>query len=184
MVSRPYKPTAADLDLLTPDLRVKVEEGDLVMGHPKTWMFPDRPVLRDPMSKGLVKGSGKIAGSKIAADASRETAWSRRGGYRRALEMLVTEFEGSPDRDKAVTSLEEIMQSAWRAANEQGNVKEMLHIVELMAGKAKETSEVNVTASHLHAVLNATVPANEVTLQAVDVTMIEARRKKFTEGED
>ena len=172
-----------DYELLSPELKERYDNGEIVILRREVWENPDKPVVRTVGTMYPVKGTGRVKGAKLAAEASKESAWKRRGGYRRALETLVAEFKDSPDRDKAVTSMEEILEAVARTITQRGDAKEGLHLIEILAGKAKETQEVNVNARHLHSLLNEVTPVTELAIRAVDVTDIEARRKQIEEAQ-
>jgi hypothetical protein len=187
-----YVPTDDDLDLLPESLRDGVEQGRYYLQHPQTWYSPSRPVIKDVTTGRLVKGSGKIAGSKEAAVASRQTSYKRTKAYNEALEELIPIDRG--DSPNAVASLRELTDSFWKAVNGQdvqvtcphcegkfmapikSDPHAIMKMIERLTGRAKETQEVNIHSEQISMVLNERTPMREIDVITIDPYEEQRRR--------
>ena len=185
-------------DLLPDHLKEGVAAGVYVVSDPKTWMFPDRPVVRDAKTKGIVKGSGKVTGSKNAAEASKQSAFKRRRSYqdlkekyinpddkrdaeaimsfKELMDLLIDACIGSP-QSVACTHCGDKFQVAFKK-----DAATLFKLWENYIGKARETSDVNVNSQHLVAILNEHTPVNEITVRAIDVTERQERTRMIEEA--
>lgn len=188
-----YIPREADLALLTPEMRERVESGEVYMGWPRTWMFPHRPVLRDVKTTKLVKGSGKIVGSKDVTVAGRENGFKKRRGYVALTEEFIPPSD-LKDNPNAILTFRELVETLIDAC--MGSPQEVkcpscgakgLHafkkdaatlfkLYENLKGKARETTDVNVMGQHLVAVLNERMDVREVVLHSIDPVEEQRRR--------
>ena len=194
-----------DQDLMqyvNPVLVERVLAGELEISDPKTWYSPDKAVIRDATTKGLVKGSGKVKGSKSPVEASRESAFKRRRSYHELAERYVNpDDERNPE---AIISFKELMDTLINAANGSPQEVECPHpecaekhhvvafkkdgatlfkIYENLKGKAKETQEVNMNSKHLVAILNERTPVTEVSVRVLSDEEIQTRRKTIMEAD-
>ena len=155
-----------------------------------------RPVVK--RGGKLVKGSGKIKGSKDAAVASRETAYKRTKGYQEVLETLLPpEREDSPT---AVSSLRELVAAFWEAvtgspqklqcpecgAHSMYAFKQDPHaimkMIEKLAGRAKETQDINIHSETMIALLNERSNVRELKVITIDPEEERRRKELFPEG--
>lgn len=84
----PESPTQEQLTALIDDpaLREQAEAGELLVSEG----LYNRPVLRDPLTKRFVKGSGRHPASPDNADVATSSAYKKRKGYREALEHIIS----------------------------------------------------------------------------------------------
>ncbi len=121
-----------------------------------------KPVVRSAATKRLVKGSGRYPRANDAAATSKETAFKRTRSYREAMEQVIAPLRA--ENPKAAHSLDELVDLAIEAAEGSPQLIQCPHedcrkkhavafkkegqtafkLIELMAGKAKETIEANV----------------------------------------
>ena len=181
------------LELLTPELREKVESGEFQIIEPRFWLQEHKPVVKTLRGR-LVKGSGRMMGVKAAEEASRESAPRRRKGYRYLTEEFIppSDLRDSPN---AIISFKELIESLIDACNgspQQVRCKscgdEFQHafkkdagvlykLFENLNGKAKETQEINVSSQHMSMVLNERTPVREIQVRTLDPLEIETRKK-------
>jgi hypothetical protein len=191
-----YVPTDEDLDLLTDDLRAGVEAGELTLQHPDTWYSPLRPVVK--RDGKMVKGSGKIKGSKDAAVASRETGYKRTKGYQETLEALLPAERA--DSPSAVSSLRELVEAFWQAV--KGSPQKVscpecgvtsvyafkqdphaiMKMIERLTGRAKETQDINIHSESIVALLNERTNMRELQVITIDPEEERRRRELLTEN--
>ena len=195
-----YDYTPADLALLTDELRLKVESGEAMIAHPSTWEYAERPVVRNCFTKSLVKGSGKIKGSKNAAVASKETGFTRRRGYRAlSEEYLPEDLKDSPN---AILSFRELTERLIDACNGSPQKVKCQHegcgeyhlvafkkdanvlfkLWENRVGRATETADINVNSQSLAIVLNERLPITSLEVHTIDPGE-QFRRKELIEGQ-
>lgn len=188
--------------IAAPELRERVVSGDVLVCNPRTWYSESKPVLRDSKTKRLVPGSGKVKGSKDAAVASKETAYKRRKGYRSLIEEYIPPSD-LKDTPNAIISFRELIDNLIDACNgspqyvscPHEDCKEKHFVVfkkdpgvlfklyENLAGRAKETSELNINSTHLAMQLNERTPVDAIQVRSLDREIIEARFKEIKEAE-
>lgn len=176
------------IDLIPTELKARVIAGELEIVEGQN---PLRPVIRDAMSKALVKGSGRYPKAIDAGRMSRLTAHKRTTSYRQMLEQLwPTEGDENVPRSLAWVS----KQAALAAEGSPQNVtcpecghrynhafkKDgllLFKILELLTGKARETQDVNIKSESLVAVLNAREPVRDVIVHSIDPEIERERRE-------
>lgn len=188
-----YTPTEEDLSLLTDELRDEVERGVITMLAPDKWYDPNKPVLRK--NGKVTAGTGRIKGAKNIAVASKETAFKRRKPYTQALEDYFPVDEA--DSPNAIASFRDLLDAFWKAT--QGSPQKIhcpecgydgiyafkidphavMKMVERLAGRAKETQEVNIRSEHMLAVLNS--PVESIQVIAIDPEEERRRRKMLAD---
>lgn len=201
-MARYIEPTAETLALITdPDIKERVIEGQILVCDPETWYDSDRPVLRHAETKALVKGSGRIKGAKDVAVASKETAFTRRKGYRAWLESYIPpDLEDSPN---AIISFSELVQNLIDACNGVPAYYKCQHdgcnenhqfvlkrdpgtlykLIENLSGKARETQDININSTHMAIALNERFDPTELMVRRPDPQTTEAKYRIIEEAE-
>ena len=176
------------IDLVSPELRARVESGELELAPGQN---PNKPVVRDSASKALVKGSGRYPNANDAARTSRLTAHKRTTSYRQMLENLwPSEGDENVPRSLAWVSKQAALAAEgspqtvtctecghrWNHAFKKDGLL-LFKILELLTGKARETQDVNIKSESLVAVLNAREPVRDVIVHSIDPEIEKARRE-------
>lgn len=168
------------LELLTPELREKVEAGEYVIRGPGQ---NDKPVVVDTSGR-IVKGSGRPLNANNPAVVGKVSAAKRTRTYNEALQHFVpVDRNGTPE---AIVSLEEILQAAARVATGKPiavtcpecekdfmapigvDSKVLVWLGERLLGRATETKELNLRGEHLVRVLQDQTPIREIEVVALD----------------
>lgn len=159
-----HKPSPADRDrllsLLDPELRVEVESNNWTVYEGQS---AARPVILDQRGH-MVKGSGRWPAANDIAEISRKTAYKRTNTFREALEALVS-LDGGPD-DRG--SFAWLVTQGLDIIEERRDPNLTFKLIELLAGKARETQDVNVKSQQWISVLNERIPVSGV--EVWDVT--------------
>jgi hypothetical protein len=179
------------IELIPESLREKAISGDYEILEGQNTL---KPVVRDVNTKRLVKGSGRYPKANDLGEISKKYGYKRSAGYREALETIVSlegdargsfswlyeqamdAAEGSPQL-VTCTSCGDRFQHAFK---KDGTL--IFKLIELMAGKAKETSEINTETRHIVEMLNERIPIKAIEVNAVDPQ--EARRRREALMED
>jgi len=193
--------TSEELGLLSISIQEDVASGALEVAPREQW-WGAKPVVRNSKTKRLVKGSGKIAGSKDPVAVGKETAFRRSTSYRDAVESLI-----SVDNPEAKYSFESLIDALWKAVNGESYQVDCPHpedcedggkhmigrktdtatafkLYENLAGKAKETKEVKTEETSIHMLLEKR--EHRVILHEVEEDEAEVRRRRVLEmiGDD
>lgn len=200
----PYQPTDSDLALIhDTELREKVVEGEVLMLPPEVWESASKPVLVSKTGQ-MIKGTGRRKGAKDPAVASRETAFTRRKGYRHLIEEYIPPSD-LKDTPNAIISFRELIDALIDACNGSPQRVKCQHegcgeyhligfkkdpnvlfkLYENLAGKARETQDINVTGQHLALVLNERTPITALEVHSIDPAEERRRREALhADGED
>lgn len=183
------------LELVPEQFREGVIDGSLIVKDRKLWYDKLKPVLVD--TKGRIKSGRYISNDPTVI--SRTTAYKRKRGFREMRDLFVPATSG--ETAQAITSLEEIVKSLWEAVNGSPQQIEcpcgceykglyafkkdpnaLFRWYENIVGKATETQDINISNTHLIALLNDTTPIE--TMEVIDISPSEAfeRRKLLGEG--
>lgn len=190
----------ADLLSLVPErLRAGVISGEYRIEPKEVWYSPNKPVVVRVAGHRIL--SGKYIQSGDIGHISRATSYKRTTSYRQMLEELVPMDGDENKRGSFAWCLKEFFLACEGSPQmapcphpdicPQGGKPHviafkreptpMFKLIELMAGKAKETQEVNVNSRQLIALLNDPTPISELTV--IDLPPDQAReRKKLLEG--
>lgn len=159
------------LDLLTPELREKVEAGEYVIRGPGQ---NDKPVVVDTAGR-IVKGSGRPPNANNPAVVGKVSAAKRSRAYAEAMQAFIpVDREGS---NEAIVSLEELLESAARVATGKAvgvscpecrheflaqigvDSKVLTFLLERLLGRATETKDINIRSEQLVAMLHDYTPS-------------------------
>lgn len=174
------------LVLVPEELRPRVEAGELEL---LPGQRPDKPVIREVATGRLVAGSGRYPKANDAGAVSKATAYKRKTSYRQGLELLVP-LEGT-----GVGSFSWLLEQAIDEAKgydyhidcpscgetveviKKRNAMYLFKFIELLAGKARETQDLNIKSESLIAVLDQRVPVTEITVHTIDPETSRTRRE-------
>lgn len=192
-----YTPTEADILLLPVQLQEDARAGVITFADPSTWENPLKPVIR--RDGKVTKGTGRIKGAKDPVLAGKESGFKRRASYHQLKERYIN---AGDERDpEAIMSFKELMDTLIDACN--GSVQTitctacgdkfqhafkkdaatLFKLFENYIGKARETTQVNVTASHLHGILNEPIPIESLQVRSIDPEEQAERRKMILEAD-
>lgn len=167
------------IELLTPELRARVESGECEVLPGQS---DSKPVVRKASGKPvLVPGSGRYPNANNAADISRKSAHKRTSNYREALEKLVPLEEGADKKGSFAWMLDQFMAAVVEERQtvkcqhcgeegvylRKGNPAQMYKLIENLSGKAKETRDVNVHSEELVQVVNERFDSNVIEVHAI-----------------
>lgn len=176
------------ISLIPVELRAKVETGELEVLPGQN---PAKPVIREVLTGRLVKGSGRYPKANDAAAVSKATAYKRSSSYRQGLELMIP-LEGDETK---VGSFPWLLKQAIEEAQgydyevrcpdcdtpvhvyKKRNAMFLFKFVEMLAGKARETQDLNIKSESLVAVLNAREPVREVIVHSIDPEIARQRRE-------
>ena len=184
------------LELVPEQFLQGVKDGSLIVKDRKLWYDKLKPVIVD--SKGKIR-----AGRYVSNDPgviSRTSAYKRKRGFREMRDLFVPATEN--ETAQAITSLEEIVKSLWEAVNGSPQQIEcpcgceykglyafkkdpnaLFRWYENIVGRATETQDINISNTHLIALLNDNTPIE--TVEVIDLTPSEAfERKRLPSGTD
>lgn len=190
------------LSLVPERFRDGVISGELFVEPEEVWYSPDKPVIIRRSGHKIV--AGKYKQSSDIGLISKQTSYKRTLSYRQMLEDLVPIDGDENKRGSFAWCLKQFFIACEGSPQmvpcphpdtcPDGGGKHvvafkreaapMFKLIELMAGKAKETQEVNVNSKQLIALLNDPVPLSELTV--IDLPPAEAmeRRKLLLESDD
>jgi hypothetical protein len=185
------------LPLLSPELRERVESGELYIREPKIWKHDDKPVLITRDYK-MVKGSGQMVGAVDKGNPA--LPYQARAGYRRLMEDLLP-ANTVRDNKHAIMSFKELVEhlidaclgtpQVVRCTNcgdkfqtaFKKDAATLYKVFENLNGKAKETQEINLSSQHLAVVLNERTPVENVQVRVLEQSEIDERKKMVIEHE-
>jgi hypothetical protein len=163
----------------------------------------DKPVVIDAKTKRLMKGSGRYPKANDPAEVGKVTAFKLTKTYREALEMAVSL---GPDGKR---TFEQVLDDFFRACEGSpqtvdcphpemhghksgGPVKHivafkadpnaMFKMIELLAGKARETHEVSGQLEHLHRLLDERHPVQLIGRGQAPGEAAERKRQLIEQG--
>lgn len=191
----------AEILSLVPDrLKDGVISGEYKVEPRDVWYDPNKPVVIKVSGHKILAGKYKQSGD--LGRISRETSYKRTASYRQALEALVPmdgdenkrgsfawclkQFfiacEGSPQL--APCPHPDICPQGGRphVVAFRREAGPMFKLIELMAGKAKETQDINVNNKHLVALLNDPTPLTELTIIDLPPEEVRERNRLLLEG--
>jgi hypothetical protein len=187
------------MSLVPERFREGVLSGALKVEPREKWYNPEKPVIFKVAGHRIV--AGRYINANDAAAVSRATSYKRTTSYRQMLENLVPMDGDENTRGSFAWCLKQFFQACEGSPQlapcphpdicPQGGKPHviafkreagpMFKLIELMAGKAKETQEVNVNSRQLIALLNDPTPMTELTV--IDLPPDQAReRKKLLES--
>lgn len=185
------------LELVPEQFREGVVDGSLIVKSKDLWYDKRKPVLVDV--KGRIKSGRYI--SNDPGVISKTSAYKRKRGFREMRDLFVPATSG--ETAQAITSLEEIVKSLWEAVNGSPQQIEcpcgceykglyafkkdpnaLFRWYENIVGRATETQDINISNTHLIALLNDNTPIE--TMEVIDISPMEAfeRRKLLGDGND
>ena len=182
------------LELVPVSVQARVESGELELLPGQN---PARPVIREVQTGRLVAGSGRYPKANDAAQVSRDTAYKRTTSFRHGLEEMV-QMDGPADR---VGTFPWLLNQAIDEAKgydfeitcgdcgspvhvvKKRNAMFLFKFIELLAGKARETQDLNIKSESLVAVLNTREAMGEITVHTIDPATSRSRREAI-EAED
>ena len=173
--------------ILDQNVRARVEQGELEL---LPGQKPDKPVIREVVTGRLVQGSGRYPRANDPAQVGRDTGYKHSNSYRQGLELMIA-LEGDPNKKGTFPWL--LTQAIAEAEGydydidcpdcgktvqviKKRNAMFLFKFVELLAGKARETQDLNIKSESLIAVLQARTPVNEITVHAIDPDTARERR--------
>ena len=186
------------LELVPERLREGVLSGEYYIEPREVWWNPEKPVVIRKLGHRILAGKYKQSGDLGLI--SKQTSYKRTLSYRQMLEDLVpidgdenkrgsfawclkqffVACEGSPQ--KVSCPHPDCNDGSHHVTAFKRDAAAMFKLIELMAGKAKETQEVNVNSKQLIALLNDPTPISELTV--IDLPPAEAmERRKLLESD-
>lgn len=183
------------MSLVPEQFREGVLSGEYTVEPRYRWYNPDKPVIVSTDTHRI--RSGRYINANNPAVIGRASAYKQTSSYRQMLETIVP-LDGNKDKRGSFAWLLEQFHQACEGSPQlapcphpdicpQGGKphviafkKEpapMFKLIELMAGKAKETQEVNVNTKQLLSILNDNVPITEITV--IDLPPEQARERKM-----
>jgi len=189
-----------DLLSLVPErLREGVLSGEYFIEDRKKWYSPDKPIVIRKSGHHILAGKYKNSGD--IGLIAKQTSYKRTLSYRQMLEDLVPIDGDENKRGSFAWCLKQFFIACEGSPQkipcphpdcEEGgshtvtafkrDAAAMFKLIELMAGKAKETQEVNVNSKQLIALLNDPTPISELTV--IDLPPAEAmERRKLLESD-
>lgn len=178
------------LELLSPELREKVESGEYRVAPGQNAL---KPYVTDAATGRVVKGSGRPLGANDPAQVARTSAYKKTKNYSQAMELMVPVEKNSPG---AIMSFEELLEQARKlvipenrrytkdcpVCHENGlrtqvtfqverapDVKTLIFLIERLAGEAAKTTDVNVHSEEIVRVLH-----DQRILQQVEIVTLSA----------
>lgn len=180
------------LSLIPEDLRARVELGELELLPGQN---PAKPVIREVDTGRLVKGSGRYPKANDIATISKATAHTRTKSYREGLELLVP-LEGTGKGsftwllNQAIDEAEGFdfevdCPDCGNAVHvyKKRNAMFLFKFVEMLAGKARETQDLNIRSESLIEVLNRREAVTDVVVHTIDPSIAQSRRIALEENE-
>lgn len=191
------KPTKARIkeltEMLPSNLEEKVTEGKWNVYEGQN---PEKPVVIDENGR-LVKGSGRWPGANDPAQTGKTYGYKNSKNYQDALKTLIPlegdestrgsfawlveqgriAAEGSPQRIKCP----ECEYNGIYAFKKDATA--IIKLIELVHGRAKETSEISIRSEELIAILDTRTPLNELIVHDITAEEIERRRILLLEPE-
>jgi len=185
------------LSLVPERLREGVLSGEYYIEPQEMWWNEDKPVVIRKFGHRIMAGKYKNSGDLGLI--AKQTSYKRTLSYRQMLEDLVPidgdenkrgsfawclkQFfiacEGSPQK---IACPHPDCSDSHSVTAFKRDANAMFKLIELMAGKAKETQEVNVNSKQLIALLNDPTPISELTV--IDLPPAEAmERRKLLESD-
>ena len=177
---------------VSPDIRARVEAGELEL---LVGQRPDKPVIREVATGRLITGSGRYPRAIDAAQLGRDTAYKHSKSYREGLEKLVP-LEGT-----GVGSFTWLLEQAIDEAKgfdyhiecqacgadvqvvKRRNAMYLFKFIELLAGKARETQDLNIKSESLIAVLNQRENIRDITVHTIDPATANERRQLIEQND-
>ena len=150
----------------------------------------DKPVVREAATGKLVKGSGRYPRANDPAQLGRLTAYKHSKSYREAVENLFP-IDGDESKPGSMAWLAKNIREAAEGSPQTLTCGEcgatslhafkkdgllLFKLLELLAGKARETQDLNVRSESLVAVLNTREPITDITVHAIDPRAAQERR--------
>lgn len=183
------RPNEELVDLLTPELREKVEAGEYrIQGEGQN---PAKPVVIDAATGRIVKGSGRPQNANDIAAVSKQTAFKRSKSYNEALEVMAPAYRDTPG---AIISLEELIEQAKKLivpekrkhkkdcpqchtevvfeVDRLPDAKTLIFMIERLAGAAAKTTEVNVHSEEYVRILH-----DKRVVQQVEIVALTAEQR-------
>lgn len=182
------------LELVPEQFREGVIDGSLIVKSKELWYDKRKPVLVD--AKGRIKSGRYI--SNDPGVISKTTAYKRKRGFREMRDLYVPATAG--ETAQAITSLEEIVKALWDAVNGSPQQIEcpcgcgykgiyafkkdpnaLFRWYENIVGRAVETQDINISNTHLIALLNDDTPIE--TVEVIDMSPQQAFEKNKLLGD-
>lgn len=176
------------IDLVEEDIRSRVIAGELELLPGQN---PSKPVIREAETGRLVKGSGRYLRANDPVEVGKATGYRKSKSYREGLELMIS-LEGDPDK---VGTFPWLLNQAIDEARgydldidcpecghtvhtvKKRNAMFLFKFIEMMAGKARETQDLNIKSESLVAILNAREPVREVVVHQIDPEVARQRRE-------
>ena len=186
--------------LLSEELREGVDAGDYFIMENRFWRDDEKPVVKRVANGTLVKGSGRMAGTKSPEEATHERMYRTRKGYRTLIEDFIPPSDVR-DNPNAIMSFKELVENLIDACvgspqqvtcsscgdKFQTAFKKdpstLFKLFENLNGKAKETQQINVSSQHLSLMLNERTPVNEIVVRELSQEKIAERAQMVIEHE-
>ena len=167
-------------DLLSDELRDRALEGSVKVWPGKN---PLKPYVTDAVTGKVVKGSGRPAGGNDLGLISKQTAFKRSRNYREALQAFFpADRNGSPDAIGSLQEMAELLMKAVRGKPValscpsckhsfevpiQPDTKALTWAMENLAGRARETTDINLRSEQIIQILHDPTPENIIEVVSI-----------------